>query len=73
MYYTDYSIARINHSYRQAQFAQAAETDRLARRFGSGFSALYRLSREKLGDGLISMGKLLKSSTLSEQRPHPCR
>ena len=71
--YTDYSTARINHNHKQAQLTQAAEADRLARLSRGNSPTLKGLAKDKLGDGLITMGKLLKGSSISRPDAEPCR
>jgi hypothetical protein len=71
--YTDYSTARINHNHKQAQFSHAAETDRLLRQSKSNSPTLKSHAKNRLGDGLITMGKLLKNSNLGSQKAEPCR
>ena len=73
MYYTDYSTARLAHNYKHTQFTQAVEADRLARQSRDSSPTLKGLAMDKLGNGLISMGKLLKGSSISSQNTEPCR
>lgn len=73
MYYTDYSTVKINHDRKQKEFAQAAEADRLAQSSRSGSPTLQGLARSKLGNGLITMGTLLKDGRSSSRTAEPCR
>ena len=71
MYYTDYSTAKINHDHKQREFAKAAEADRAARWSEGSSPSLNGRAKDKLGEGLISLGTLLKGGRSSGQAD-PC-
>jgi hypothetical protein len=72
MYYTDYSTAKINHDHKQREFVKAAEAHREARWSESSSPSLPGRAKDKLGEGLINLGTLLKSGRSSGQAD-PCR
>jgi hypothetical protein len=73
MHYIDYSTVKITHTYKLAQFAQEAEAGLIARQVRGSSPTLKVLARQKLGDGLITIGNLLKGSSISRQNAEPCR
>jgi hypothetical protein len=73
MHYIDYSTVRINHNYKQALLAQETEVDLMARLSKGSSPTLKSLAKDKLGDGLITMGKLLKSRNIAKQSSEPCQ
>ena len=65
MYYTDYSIVKIHHNARQAELARAAHKNHSMRRSEFGTSGISGRALDKLGNGLIGMGKALKGELVS--------
>jgi hypothetical protein len=71
--YIDYSAVRINHTQKQVQLRQAVEVEGLLRQHKGNSPTLKSLAKNRLGDGLITVGKLLKNSQMSGQKAEPCR
>jgi hypothetical protein len=71
MYYTDYSTAKINHDHKTREFAKAAQADRAARWSVGSSPSLNGRAKDKIGEGLIGLGTLLKGGHSSGQAD-PC-
>ena len=65
MYHTFYPIAKIHHNARQAELARAAHNDRPLHRSKVGSSGISGWGLDRLGNGLIGLGKALKGELVS--------